>query len=86
MKLLSTITFLFIFSLTIQAQTIQVLDEETKKPVTGVAVFNDSKLITGITDINGNIDITNFLENEKITFQHISHINRFLTKKEIISI
>lgn len=85
MKLLSTITFLFILSLTIQAQTIQVLNEETKKPVTGVAVFNDSKLISGITDIDGNIDITNFSENEKITFQHISHINRFLTKKEIIS-
>ena len=85
MKLLSTITFFFLFSLTIQAQTIQVLDEETKKPVAGVAVFNDSKLTTGITDIDGNIDITNFSENEGITFQHISHINRFLTKKEIIS-
>ena len=85
MKLLSTITFFFLFSLTIQAQTIQVLDEETKNPVTGVAVFNESKLTTGITDVDGNIDITNFSENEKITFQHISHINRFLTKKEIIS-
>ena len=68
MKLLFTITFLFVLSLTIQAQTIQVLDEETKKPVSGVAVFNDSKLTTGITDIDGNIDITNFSENEKITF------------------
>jgi len=85
MKLLSTITFLFVFSSAIQAQTIQVLDEETKKPVAGVAVFNESKLTTGITDIDGNIDITNFSENEGITFQHISHINRFLTKKEIIS-
>ena len=45
MKLLSTITFFFLFSLTIQAQTIQVLDEETKNPVTGVAVFNESKLM-----------------------------------------
>ena len=60
MKLLSTITFFFLFSLTIQAQTIQVLDEETKNPVIGVAVFNESKLTTGITDIDGNIDITNF--------------------------
>ena len=85
MILLSTITFCFLFSLTIQAQTIQVLDEETKTPVIGVAIFNESKLTTGITDVDGNIDITNFSENEKITFQHISHINRFLTKKEIIS-
>ena len=80
MKLLFTITFLFVLSLAIQAQTIQVLDEETKKPVAGVAVFNDSKLTTGITDLDGNIDITNFSENERIIFQHISHINRFLTK------
>jgi hemoglobin/transferrin/lactoferrin receptor protein len=86
MKLLFTITFLFVLSLAIQAQTIQVLDEETKKPVAGVAVFNDSKLTTGITDLDGNIDITNFSENERIIFQHISHINRFLTKKEIISL
>ena len=87
MKLLSTITFLFIFSLTIQAQTIQVLDEETKKPVTGVAVFNDSKLITGITDINGNIDITNFLENEKIVFLVVIEIFIFIyiSKKAIYS-
>ena len=68
MKLLSTITFFLLFSLAIQAQTIQVLDEETKKPVAGVAVFNDSKLTTGITDIDGNIDITNFSENERDYF------------------
>ena len=84
MKLLYPIIFLLIFSSTIQAQIIQVLDEETKKPLSGVAVFNTSKLTTGITDIDGYIDIIEFSENDKITFQHISHINRILTKNEII--
>ena len=84
MKLLYPIIFLLIFSSTIQAQIVQVLDEETKKPLSGVAVFNTSKLTTGITDIDGYIDIIEFSENDKITFQHISHINRILTKNEII--
>jgi hemoglobin/transferrin/lactoferrin receptor protein len=83
---LSSIIFFFILSISSNfAQSIKVLDEESQKPIYGVAVFNNDKSITGVTDFDGNIDISNFSEIEKISFQHISHINLVLTKEEIIA-
>ena len=81
---LSSIIFFFILSNSSNfAQSIKVLDEESQEPISGVAVFNNDKSITGVTDFDGNIDISNFSEIEKISFQHISHINLVLTKEEI---
>lgn len=75
--------FIFSFSSTL-AQNIKVLDEETQDPISGVAVYNNDKTTTGVTDFDGNVDISNFNLNEKITFQHISHINLVITKEEIM--
>jgi len=83
---LSSIILLFILSISSNfAQNIKVLDEKSQKPISGVAVFNNDKSITGVTDFDGNIDVSNFSDIEKITFQHISHINLILTKEEIIA-
>ena len=83
---LPSIILLFILSISSNfAQNIKVLDEKSQKPISGVAVFNNDKSITGITDFVGNIDVSNFSDVEKITFQHISHINLILTKEEIIA-
>tara|TARA_B100000795_G_scaffold267871_1_gene253615 strand:- start:362 stop:2770 length:2409 start_codon:yes stop_codon:yes gene_type:complete len=83
---LSSIILLFILSISSNfAQNIKVLDEKSQKPISGVAVFNNNKSITGVTDFDGNIDVSNFSDIEKITFQHISHINLILTKEEIIA-
>ncbi|MDG2052492.1 MAG: TonB-dependent receptor [Flavobacteriaceae bacterium] len=83
---LSSIILLFILSISSNfAQNIKVLDEKSQKPISGVAVFNNDKSITGVTDFVGNIDVSNFSDIEKITFQHISHINLILTKEEIIA-
>ena len=51
----------------------------------GVAVYNNDKSTTGVTDFDGNVDISNFSENEEIIFQHISHINLSISKNEIIA-
>ena len=66
---LSSIIFFFILSISSNfAQSIKVFDEESQKPISGVAVFNNDKSITGVTDFDGNIDISNFSEIEKISF------------------
>ena len=83
---LSSIILFFLFPLTtILAQNIKVLDKETKEPVSGVAIFNLNKTTTGYTDFDGYVDISSFSDIEKITFQHISHINLSISKNEIIS-
>lgn len=71
------------FSIYTYAQKIQVLSRESQDPISGVAVFNDQKSKSAITDFDGYVDISAFTENENITFQHISHDSRVLTKARI---
>jgi hemoglobin/transferrin/lactoferrin receptor protein len=83
---LSLIILFFLFPLTtILTQNIKVLDKETQEPVSGVTIFNLNKTTTGFTDFDGYVDISNFSDIEKITFQHISHINLSISKNEIIT-
>ena len=62
---------ILLFSLTISAQQIQVLNANDRQPISGVAIFNDDKSKSGVTDFDGYVDITNFDASENITFQHI---------------
>ncbi len=80
------ILLLFIVSYSsLFSQSILVLSGESQEPVSGVAVYNDDKSINGITDFDGNVDISNFSNEEEITFQHISHINLTIPKNKIIA-
>ena len=81
-----SLILLFLFTLSsVSAQKIQVLEKKNKGPVSGVAVYNSEKTKSGITNFEGHIDISNFSESELITFQHISHVNISITKREIKS-
>jgi hemoglobin/transferrin/lactoferrin receptor protein len=62
-----------------------VLDLENKEPISAVAVFNSEKTKTGITDFDGHVDISAFLNDEMINFRHISHIDRGMTKAQILA-
>lgn len=76
--------FVFLlFSLHLQAQKIQVLNQEGNYPIDGVAVYNDDKSKSGFTDFDGYVDISSFSAAEMITFQHISHKKKSLTKSSI---
>lgn len=80
--------YLFVFiicflSYSLQAQTLKVLDKKTLDPIPGVALFNASKTKTGITDIDGLVCLDNFLNNEKIYFQHLSYIKTSILKSKI---
>lgn len=69
----------------IYAQKIQVFDQEDQSVVPGVAIFNNDKSKSGVTDFDGFVDISAFQKNEVITFQHISHQILRLKKIEIMN-
>ncbi len=83
-KLPIVFIFFFLSISSIIAQKIQVFEKETHSPVSGVAIFNHDKTISGITDFDGFVDISDFSANEKITFQHIAHITITLSKEHIL--
>ena len=83
MRLFLLLTLLLYNSAAV-AQKIQVLQEGSQVPIPGVAVFNNDKTKSSITDFDGYADISEFLANEVIIFQHISHIVKSLPKKKII--
>ncbi|MBT8262026.1 MAG: TonB-dependent receptor [Bacteroidia bacterium] len=74
-----------LFSFTLSAQQIQVLDAKDRQPLSGVAVYNENTSKNGITDLDGIVDISKFSDEERITFQHISHLMLTLSKQEIIA-
>ena len=79
--------FVFIlFSFNIQAQKIQVLGQDNTYPIDGVAVYNEDKSKSGITDFDGYIDISKFSASETLTFQHISHKKKSIKKSDITAI
>ena len=69
----------------IAAQTVQIFDESSQQPLSGVAFFNDDKSKSGISDFNGYISIDNFEASEKINFQYISYLDSSILKKDIIT-
>lgn len=72
-------------SISLSAQQIQVLDDATREPISGVAVFNQDASKNGITNFDGKVDITEFSDSESITFQHIAHLTKTFTKSEIVA-
>ncbi|NOY48517.1 MAG: TonB-dependent receptor [Chlorobi bacterium] len=69
-----------------QAQEITILDALTKEPISGVAAYNNSKTKSTLTNLQGKLFIDVFTENEKIIFQHITHIKVILIKSKVPSI
>ena len=66
------------------AQKIQVLSQQTKEPILGVALFNEDKSKSAVTNFDGFADISSFNQDEVITFQHIAHTPLSQTKSKIV--
>ncbi len=73
------------FSIYTYAQKIQVLSADRTMPVSGAAVYNSDKSKNGITDFDGNVDISQFADEEIINFQHIGHVTLSILKNEILA-
>ena len=71
------------------AQKITIQDKETTFSIQHVAVFNEDKSKTAVSDKNGIIDISAFAINDILTFKHVSYVEydilkRLITGKKII--
>lgn len=75
--------FSFLFSVC-EAQEIKVLEKDTKQPLSNVAIFNKEKSTSAVTDSLGIVNLSNFNAYEILTFSSISHVDLYLTKKEIL--
>ena len=64
-------------------QTLQFKDVETKEPVANVAVFNLGGTKSAISDINGEVNLTDFLSDELIILQHASYKEIQFKKSEL---
>jgi len=74
---------LFVNGIPVFAQKLQVKDLEILKPIEDIAVFNESKQTSGLTDKNGMVNLDVFDVNERIFFQHPSYKSASYTKQEI---
>ncbi len=81
MKIFLSVISVFLFILS-EAQTIQVMDARSGKPIEGVILISD--IFSTQTDQNGKVNIDQFGEQEKIIFKHPSFLTYSLTKQKII--
>ena len=65
------------------AQEVTILDESTLEPISGVVVYNSSKTKSLTSDLDGKVSLSNFNENEGITFHHITHIRLTFVKSKV---
>ncbi|MFC4095576.1 TonB-dependent receptor [Euzebyella saccharophila] len=79
----SLLVILFFMVQLLSAQEIHVLDADTSEPISNVAVFNDDKSKTGITDFDGRVDLSIFRPGERIFFKHLSYQVRRSSRSQI---
>ena len=82
MKRVLILILIFISSSSI-AQTITILDDESKFPIANVAVFNEDKTKNVVSDKNGKIDISKFKYNDILSFKHVTYIEYEVLKRQI---
>lgn len=83
-SILSAVFFVLLSFLT-QAQTIQIVEDESNDPIVGVAVFNKDKTVSEISDFNGEVSLKRFVLDEKIYFKHLAFQLKKINKSAIIN-
>lgn len=73
-----------LFSITLLAQNVKVIESQTKLPIPGVVVYNESKDKTAMSDIDGIVNLDTFSSNEILTFQHLFHELAKFRKSDIL--
>ena len=78
------LTFLLLFNFyTALSQQVTVLDVDTREPIIGVALFNNDKSKSALTDFDGVADISAFAKAEEIIFSEVAHKEARYTKAQI---
>lgn len=81
---LSLFLGLFIITLS-QAQNIQVLEDESRLPIPGVSIYNQSRNTAVTTDFDGKASLDAFSDSEPIFFEEFTHIKLKSNKSKIIA-
>ena len=76
--------FFLIFSIT-SAQEITVLDNITAEPLANVAIYNQDKSISAVTNVSGKANISQFTDTEVIIFKSMNYIEAYRRKREIVN-
>ncbi|MCF6347620.1 MAG: TonB-dependent receptor [Flavobacteriaceae bacterium] len=83
------ILIIFLTVYTSVAQSITILDIDSKFPIVNVVVFNEDKSKRVVSDKDGVVNISDFLVNDILTFSHVAYVEfellkRVITGKKII--
>ena len=83
--------YIFLFFLaTVNCQEITVIDSETNSGISSVLLYNGDKSISKLTNLNGEVSIDIFKNQDTITFSHVSYdeqrisIDKLKSIKEVI--
>ncbi|MBN2615942.1 MAG: TonB-dependent receptor [Bacteroidales bacterium] len=82
-KALPFITFFLMLTVSLSAQVVKILDEQTGKPVSNVAIFNTSKSYSVLTNDVGQASLHRFSENDTLLFQHSSYFTKTVSYKTL---
>lgn len=83
MRLLINTALFFVLGLTLNAQSIKVYNKTSGQPLPDVAVYNEIKSKSAITDFDGVVDISEFSNNEILYFAHVSHKTISIVKSKL---
>ena len=83
MRSLLTTAFFLMLGLIISAQSVKVYNKTTGQLLPDVAIYNEIKSKSAITDFDGKADITEFSDNEMLYFAHVSHQKFSIVKSKL---
>ncbi|WP_088339818.1 TonB-dependent receptor plug domain-containing protein [Robiginitalea sediminis] len=81
---LSLLLFLWVLPGVAGAQTILVVDAETGERIPDVAVFNEDRTASALSDDNGVADLSAFTRRERIFFRHLGYFPIERTKAGVL--
>lgn len=65
-------------------QVVQVTDQETGEPIPDVAIFNEERTTTTISDLQGQANLSAFTRRERISFRHLGYTPVEVSKAAIL--
>ncbi|RZS99114.1 TonB-dependent receptor [Aquimarina brevivitae] len=83
MRVLFITAIITIFSNWATAQTVTVYDKATGDPLPDVAIYNEIKSVSTITDFDGKADLTKFNPNALIYFSYVAHKTFWIRKSKL---
>ncbi|MBU8891998.1 MAG: TonB-dependent receptor [Bacteroidales bacterium] len=87
--MISKTTYLILISLFFSicsfSQTLLIKDAETNEPVADVAIFNEQKVKSALSNSEGEVPLDKFSDDEPIYFQHPSYNELVTTKIDLIN-